>query len=155
MSNEPSQAVRAELAGTLLGGKLKGELCDLLAGLQEPIRGYQSLDARAFKHLQVVPAAVCSSSQSQRPPELGREEEASQKEGISAYSKKKGTQFEGNWNSRSRIGVFAMSPKPVFRLGTLLCLEERGGFLPVCLSQDFCYCSLISYLLSFLSGKWG
>lgn len=54
------------------------------------------------------------------------------KEGISLCSENKGTQSEGNWSSPSCTGVFAMSAKPGFRLGKLLCLEERGGFLPVC-----------------------
>lgn len=79
------------------------------------------------KSLQVVTGAVGAvgtSSQSKRLPKLRREELASWKEGISVSSKKIGTQFEGDWNSLSHIGVFAVSTKPLFRLGMLLCLEE-------------------------------
>lgn len=79
----------------------------------------------ACKSLQVVTGAVCANSQRKRLPKYGREEEASQKEGISVNSKKKGTQIEGNWDSLSHTAV---STKPVSRLGMLLCLEEQGGF---------------------------
>lgn len=84
------------------------------------------------KSLQVVTGAVGTSSQSKRLPKLRKEELASWKEGISVSSKKIGTQFGGDWNSLSHIRVFAMSTKPLFRLGTLLCLEER--------EKDFCLC---------------
>lgn len=66
--------------------------------------------------------------------------------------KKKGTQFEGNWNSLSHI---AISTKPVSRLGMLLCLEEQGGFFAYVYELGLLL--LFSYLhtLSFLSRKGG
>lgn len=123
--------------GLVLVGKLQGELCCPLAGLWLTGPG-PSLQKSSSGHR----SCLCWQPEEELP-KAGREEEASQKKRILIQSKKKkGTQFEGNWNFLTDI---AIPTKPVSRLGMLLCLEEQGGFFACVYELGFLL--LLSYPL--------